>query len=58
MLLKNIDPSTDPLFLREKVLMRLAECCYRTEKVDDGLKYLETLQESILPKRIYTTYLL
>ena len=38
--------------------MRLAECFYRLENVQDGLKYLDKLQADIAPKRIYTLFLL
>jgi len=29
--------------MREKLLMRLAECCYRCEKIDAGLAFLDKL---------------
>jgi len=44
--------------MKEKLLMRLADCCYRCEKIEIGLGYLDRLQKDILPKRIYTIYLL
>ena len=37
--------------------MRLAESCYRLARIDQGLGYLQKLQNSIVPKRIYTIYL-
>lgn len=46
------------MFLREKVLMRLAESCYRSDRLDEGLGHLERLEKEILPKRIYTIFLL
>ena len=45
-------------FMREKTLMRLAESCYRVERIQEGMGFLEKLQKDILPKRIYTIYLL
>ena len=29
--------------MKEKLLMRLADCCYRSEKIDIGLGYLDRL---------------
>ena len=56
--LLSLKDSAGKIFSKEKVLMRLAECCYRLEKVPEGLAYLERLQKDIAPKRIYTLYLL
>ena len=44
-------------FMQEKTLMRLAECCYRLNQLDQGLKYLDQLQ-SLQGDSIYTTSLL
>ena len=33
------------MLIKEKVLMRMAECCYRLEDVERGVKYLETLNK-------------
>ena len=46
------------VLMKEKVLMRLAECCYRLEKVPEGLAFLDRLQADINPRRIYTIFLL
>lgn len=34
-------------FLKEKVLFRLAECSYRTERIQEGLAFLGRLEKSI-----------
>lgn len=56
--LLSLKDSAGKIFSKEKVLMRLAECYYRLEKVQEGLSYLERLQADIAPKRIYTLFLL
>lgn len=56
--LLSLKDSAGKNFSKEKVLMRLAECCYRLEKVPEGLGYLDRLQADIAPKHIYTLYLL
>ena len=38
--------------------MRLAECCYRIEKIPEGVQYLDQLEQQIKPKKIYTVSLL
>jgi tetratricopeptide (TPR) repeat protein len=48
----------DQPLMKEKALMRLAECCYRLEKIDQGLAYLEQLEKEIRPRTIYTICLL
>lgn len=48
----------DQPFMKERTLMRLAECCYRIEKIDKGLGYLEQLEKEIRPRTIYTICLL
>ena len=45
-----------PDFMKQKVLMRLADSCYRIESVPQGLKYLESLEKEC--KGIYTVSLL
>ena len=45
-----------PEFMKQKVLMRLADSCYRIESVPQGLKYLEALEQEC--KGIYTVSLL
>jgi tetratricopeptide (TPR) repeat protein len=48
----------DQPFMKERTLMRLAECCYRIEKINKGLGYLEQLEKEIRPRTIYTICLL
>ena len=38
--------------------MRLAECFYRTNKFEKGMKYLIKLENEIRPTKIYTISLL
>ena len=38
-------PSQGGTFMHEKILMRLAELCYRVDKIDEGLKYLNQLEQ-------------
>lgn len=47
-----------PIFLKEKTLMRLAECCYRCNQTDKGLAFLTRLEREIRPNQIYTISLL
>ena len=38
--------------------MRLAECCYRLDKVDQGLAHLAQLEKEIRPRTLHTISLL
>ena len=48
----------DPSPMKEKALMRLAECCYRLDKVDQGLGHLAQLEKEIRPRTLHTISLL
>ena len=48
----------DQIFMKERTLMRLAECCYRIDKISQGLKYLEQLENEMKPRKVYTISLL
>lgn len=50
--------SENQIFMKERTLMRLAECCYRVDQIGQGLKYLEQLEIEIRPRRVYTICLL
>lgn len=38
--------------------MRMAECCYRVNQFDKGMKHILQLEAEIQPTKIYTVYLL
>ena len=44
--------------MKEKVLLRISECCYRLENVNKGYEYLDQLENLIKPRQIYTISLL
>lgn len=44
--------------MKERTLIRLAECCYRIEESEEGLKYLDIFEKFIAPKKIYSIHLL
>lgn len=46
------------LTMKDRILMRLSECCYRIDKIEQGLKYLEMLEQEIKPRKVYTISLL
>jgi len=44
--------------MKQEVLMRLADNCYRIENIDTGLQYLEQLETDIKPRGFYIISLL
>ena len=46
------------VFMKQEVLMRLADNCYRIESIETGFKYLEQLEADIKPRGFYIISLL